>query len=58
VFLQLLDEPARIVDADVKLIVGTAEERPRELAQLARLKRRPRASVARNAADRSGNLRD
>ena len=36
VLLQLFNEPARIIDADVKLISRAAEERPRKLAQFAR----------------------
>src|SRR5438093_3100018 len=33
VLLQLLDQPARIINANVKLVSRSAEERPRQLAQ-------------------------
>jgi hypothetical protein len=38
--LQLFDEPARIINADVKLVVSAAEKSPGELAQLARVRAR------------------
>ncbi len=70
VLLQLLDEPARIINANVKLVSRAAEERPRELAQFSRgfasQDRQLRATrpinqaitIARNASSQSGNLPD
>src|ERR1051325_8060029 len=46
VTLELLDQPARIINPDVKPVVGAAQKRACELAQFARRAERPQYSVA------------
>ena len=52
--LELFDQPAGIIDADVKLIIGVPEEGAREFAQLPRGRaRQPRELRATAAIDQT-----
>jgi len=58
VLFKLFNQPAGIINADVKLVAGSPQKRAREFAQFPEPMSLPTSTTARSASDQSGNLPD